>query len=305
MDAVVVGGGLAGISAALELADLGHQVTLVERSRTLGGLCRSVPDPVAGRVDTGQHVFLGCCTALEELLRRLQAPPAVRQERLELVVVTRSGRWRRLRSAPLPGALHLLPVLLGWPGLPSRSLPAAARASGALRAMSDSAGLLDSVPARSWLESLGQDPALIEGLWEPFLVSACNVSLEHCSAELAAFVIRQGLLAGPGAAALRIPATDLTAWLDPPARRELERSAVRLELDWRATELAPDARGRHRLREASGREITADWVVLASAAGAARRLLGDRADPGLRAAAELPASPIVNIHLFTDRPFLP
>ncbi|MGH7612192.1 MAG: FAD-dependent oxidoreductase, partial [Candidatus Dormibacteria bacterium] len=42
-----------------------------------------------------------------------------------------------------------------------------------------------------------------------------------------------------------------------------------------------------------------------SAAGAARRLLGDRADPGLRAAAELPASPIVNIHLFTDRPFLP
>lgn len=301
----MVGGGLAGISAALELADRGHEVTLVERSRNLGGLCRSVPDQVAGRVDTGQHVFLGCCTALEDLLRRIQAPPAARQERLELVVVARSGRWRRLRSAPLPGALHLLPVLLGWPGLPSRSLPAAARVTGALRSAGNHPTLLDSTPARSWLESLGQDPDLIEAVWEPFLVSACNVRLENCSAALAAFVIGQGMLAGPAAAAMRIPATDLTAWLDPPARRELERVGVRVELGWRATGLVQGRSGRHRLQGAAGQELGAEWVVLATPARAAERLLGDRTPPQLRAAANLPASPIVNIHLFTDRPFLP
>jgi len=83
----VIGGGLAGISCALQLADRGHSVTLLERAPHLGGLCRSVEDPIVGRVDTGQHVYLGCCTELERLLARIGARPALRQRRLALTVV--------------------------------------------------------------------------------------------------------------------------------------------------------------------------------------------------------------------------
>ncbi|MGH7641436.1 MAG: hydroxysqualene dehydroxylase HpnE [Candidatus Dormibacteria bacterium] len=309
MQALVVGGGLAGINAALELSDLGAQVTLVERAQVLGGLCRSVPDPVAGRVDTGQHVYLGRCIELERFLDRIGVQPAWRQRRLELVVVNPgTGITRRLRAAALPAPGHLLPVLWRWPGLPARQLVRTAAVARALRSLSaDDQGLLDMVPARSWLYSLGQDDVAIRQLWDPFLISACNVGLDRCSAGLAAYVIREGLLGTGDAGALRIPATDLTAWLDPPSRLRLAAANVEVKLRWRAAELLPGKSRQHLLRSGEGQELEADLIVLAGSAVAAQRLLASRGvtDAALDAAATLPNSPIVNLHLFTDRPFLP
>ncbi|MGC2191718.1 MAG: hydroxysqualene dehydroxylase HpnE [Candidatus Dormiibacterota bacterium] len=309
MEALVVGGGLAGISAALELVDQGAQVTLVERAPVLGGLCRSVPDPVAGRVDTGQHVYLGCCFELERFLGRIGVEPAWRQQRLELVVAnSRTGVTRRLQAAPLPAPAHLLPVLLRWPGLPTRQLVRTAAVASALRSLTAlDQGLLDTVPARSWLHSLGQDNLAIRQLWDPFLISACNVSLDRCSASLAAYVIREGLLGSGDAGALRIPSTDLTAWLDHPCQLRLAAAGAEVKLRWRVAELLPGRVRRHLLRNAEGEELEADVVVLAGPAQAAKRLLAGRgvSDPTVDAAAALPTSPIVNLHLFTDRPFLP
>jgi hypothetical protein len=172
---------------------------------------------------------------------------------------------------------------------------------------SEEQGLLDGVPARSWLYSLGQDDRAITQVWEPFLVSACNVSLERCSAGLAAYVIREGLLGGGEAGALRVPATDLTEWLDEPSQRRLAEGTVRVKLRWRAAELLPVGPRSHLVRSAAGEELEAEWVVLATAAAASARLLKSRgvADAQVDAAAALPSSPIVNLHLFTDRPFLP
>ena len=309
VDALVVGGGLAGVAAALELADQGARVTLVERAPVLGGLCRSVPDPIAGRVDTGQHVYLGCCVQLEAFLRRLEIEPGLRQKRLELVVANpRTGVTRELRAAALPAPGHLLPVLLRWPGLPTRQLVRTLAVARALRSLPPGErSLLDPVPARSWLQSLGQDDLAMTQLWEPFLISACNVALERCSAALAAYVIQEGLLAGAEAGALRLPAADLTGWLDPPCRRGLGRSGVELRLHWRAAALAQGGSRVHLVRSAEGEELETDLVVLATAAGATRRLLATRgtSEPKVDAAANLPSSPIVNLHLFTDRPFLP
>ena len=70
---VVVGGGLAGITAALRLADRGRQVTLLEAKPRLGGLTASFRrDDLA--VDTGQHVFMRCCTAYRALLTGCRSP---------------------------------------------------------------------------------------------------------------------------------------------------------------------------------------------------------------------------------------
>jgi uncharacterized protein with NAD-binding domain and iron-sulfur cluster len=162
MRTVVVGGGLAGISCALGLADRGHQVSLVERAPQLGGLCRSVDDPVAGRVDTGQHVYLGSCTALEGFLERIGARPQLRQRRLGLVVVDPvSGRSRQLVAAPLPAPLHLLPVLLGWPGLTAAGQAQAAR--GGAGGGHPGAGRRDPGPAPSMLASRSWCPPATSG----------------------------------------------------------------------------------------------------------------------------------------------
>ena len=305
MRAVVVGGGLAGIAAALDLAAGGVRVTLLERSGQLGGLCRSVPDPVAGRVDTGQHVYLGCCTELESLLGRLGVQPALRQDRLELTVVDPGHPSpRRLSAAPLPAPFHLLPVLGGWPNLPRGSTLHIARVAAALR---DGPSGLDALPALGWLRGLGQPEQLISQLWEPFLVAACNAPLDRCSAELAAFVVREGLLSSARAGALRVPGTDLTRWLDLPARRALEGAGVELRLDSRVLSISGGSGSQLRVAHSSGDDEAFDLAVLAVPARSAHRLLlaGGRSSRALEEAAGLPDSPIVNVHLFTDRPFLP
>lgn len=302
MRAAVVGGGLAGIRAALGLADRGCEVTLLERAPVLGGLCRSVPDPVAGRVDTGQHVYLGCCSELEALLNRLRLRPALEQRRLELTIVDQGrGRARRLRAWPVPAPGHLLPLLARWPGLPGGALAQAARVAADLRrGQAD----LDLVPALGWLRALGQSEEMISGLWEPFLVAACNVGLERCSAAVAAFVIRQGLLASASAGALRVPGTDLTRWLDPPSTAAMGEAGVEVHKGLRVSVISRSGSG-FLLRGGGGEEFAAELVVLAVAAPAALRLLEPLGGAEPAPAAALPTSPIVNVHLFTDRPFLP
>ena len=134
--AVVVGGGLAGITAALRLAEADHAVTLLETRPRLGGLAFSFRrgDLV---VDNGQHVFLRCCTAYRGLIDRLGAGRLVDvQPRLDVPVlsVTADGRrtFGRLRRAGLPVPLHLAASLGGYPHLARCGYPPrlAARCSG-------------------------------------------------------------------------------------------------------------------------------------------------------------------------------
>ncbi|MEV8061612.1 FAD-dependent oxidoreductase, partial [Streptomyces antimycoticus] len=123
--ALVIGGGLAGTAAALELADAGLRVTLVEGRPRLGGLAfsfhRSSP---AGEltVDNGQHVHLRCCTAYQWFLDRVGAARlAPLQGRLDIPVLDAQGRsgrrLGRLRRTALPVPLHLSKSLATYPHL--------------------------------------------------------------------------------------------------------------------------------------------------------------------------------------------
>jgi phytoene dehydrogenase-like protein len=112
MKAVVVGGGLAGITAAIALAQAGNEVTLLEAKPRLGGATMSFTrDGLA--IDTGQHVFLRCCTAYRGLLDRLgMAAHAPLQPRFDITVVA-PGKRARMRRRRAPAPFHMLPALLG------------------------------------------------------------------------------------------------------------------------------------------------------------------------------------------------
>jgi protoporphyrinogen oxidase len=104
---VVVGGGLAGITAAIALREAGVGVTLLESRPWLGGATCSFSR--RGLViDNGQHVFLRCCTSYRELLARLGVTGSVSiQDRFDITVLSPGGRRARLRRTALPGPLHL------------------------------------------------------------------------------------------------------------------------------------------------------------------------------------------------------
>ncbi len=103
----VIGGGLAGIAAALDCAQAGAQVTLLEVRPRLGGAAYSF-EREGLRIDNGQHVFLRCCSAYRSLLRRIGGEHGVFvQRRLEIPVFSPGRPMTVLRRSGLPAPLHL------------------------------------------------------------------------------------------------------------------------------------------------------------------------------------------------------
>src|SRR5947208_754756 len=115
MRAVVVGGGLAGLSAALELVDAGHEVTLLEARPTLGGAVQTLPeregDPEPPP-DNGQHIALGCFSEYLRFLDRVGEGGSYLRTRLGLPVLDEDGRAATIEPS--------LPALLRYRHLSAR-----------------------------------------------------------------------------------------------------------------------------------------------------------------------------------------
>ncbi len=191
MHVVVAGAGLAGLTAAIDLVDAGIEVTLVERRPFAGGRTFSFRNDAGDELDNGQHVFLGCCTAYRELLRKLgQENQAFLQERLEVRIVDASLGPARLREAPFPAPLHLLPTFLGFPYLSPGEKLAAIAALLYIRVRE----LPPGQTFETWLAQHGQSANAIQRLWNLIVIPTCNAPASRVSAAVGGFVFREGLL---------------------------------------------------------------------------------------------------------------
>ncbi|NLU68861.1 hydroxysqualene dehydroxylase HpnE [Streptomyces sp. HNM0574] len=311
--AVVVGGGLAGTTAALQLADAGLETTLVETRPRLGGLAFSFPrsSPVGDlTVDNGQHVHLRCCTAYTWFLERVGGEAlAPVQRRLDVPVLDAAParhRLGRLRRNGLPVPLHLAAGLGRYPHLSPAERAAAARAAFALGRLDPADPALDGIDFATWLRRHGQSDRAVEALWDLVGTATLNARAPHASAGLAAKVFKTGLLSAPGAADIGVSRVPLGDLHDVLARAALERAGVRTRLRSRTRALGRTPDGGWRVTVEHGRgaapeELEAGTVVLAVPQDEAAGLLpeGALSDPGrLR---ELGAAPILNLHVIYDR----
>src|SRR5271155_5506153 len=103
---IVIGGGLAGLSSAVALAESGFRVRLLERRPFLGGRAASYSLPGGEHVDNCQHVTLGCCTNLDDFYRRAGVAGKIAAYDT-LVFVGRDGSRGTMHAAALPAPLHL------------------------------------------------------------------------------------------------------------------------------------------------------------------------------------------------------
>ncbi|WP_234104263.1 FAD-dependent oxidoreductase, partial [Streptomyces venezuelae] len=168
--AVVVGGGLAGITAALQLAEAGVGVTLLEGRPRLGGLAFSFRRGDL-TVDNGQHVYLRCCTAYRWFLDRVDgARLAPLQDRLDVPVLDvghpRGPRLGRIRRDNLPVPLHLARSLATYPHLSLAERASVGRAALALKKLDPADPALDGIDFATWLGRHGQSPRTVEALWD-------------------------------------------------------------------------------------------------------------------------------------------
>ncbi|HEU4449530.1 MAG TPA: hydroxysqualene dehydroxylase HpnE [Gaiellaceae bacterium] len=286
MRAVVAGGGLAGLAAALELREAGHEVTLLEARPTLGGAVQTLParegdpDPPP---DNGQHIALGCCTEYLEFLRRVGESGAVRREPLSLPVIDERGRVARIGPGPL--------ALLRYRHVTLADRLAIARAARRLRSLVPEEH--DGETFGALLRRLGQSQTAIDRFWDVFVRPALNLRSDEVSAAPALFTVQTALLGDRSASDLLLPVAPLGAMHGEAAGRELAGRGADVRTGARVTGLAEGG-----VVLAGGERLEADLVVLALPPAESARLLDEPAP-------DLGDSPIVSLHLLVDRPILP
>jgi squalene-associated FAD-dependent desaturase len=296
---VVVGGGLAGITAALDCAAAGAQVTLVEVRRRLGGAAYSF-ERDGMRLDNGQHVFLRCCTAYRALLEQLGSSRHVEvQPRLEIPVLSPGAEPVVLRRGTLPAPFHLAGALARYPHLGPAQRISAALAARALGLLDPSSAELDQRTFGSWLSEHGQDRRAVEALWDLVALPTLNVGAADASLALAAFVFRTGLLASADAGDIGFHVGTLSEAIGEPAERALLDAGVAFRLGWRAEALRRLDGG---FEVQSGEDgLSAEAVIVALPHARAARLIEPLLAQTSRALDQLASSPIVNLHVVFDR----
>lgn len=306
---VVVGGGLAGTTAALALADAGLRVTVLEGRPRLGGLAFSFrrPSPVGElTVDNGQHVYLRCCSAYRWFLDRVDGSRlAPLQGRLDVPVLDADGRpgrrLGRLRRAALPVPLHLAASLATYPHLSLAERAQVGRAALALGRLDPTDPALDGVDFGDWLRRHGQSPRAVEALWDLVGVATLNATARDASLGLAAMVFKTGLLSRPGAADIGWARTPLGELHDTLARAALDKAGVVCELRTKVTAVTRTAEGRWSVCTAGGAPLEADAVVLAVPPREAHALLPEGALDAPDRLLRIGTAPILNIHVVYDR----
>ena len=266
-----MGGGLAGLAAALELADAGADVTVYEARPTLGGKVQTLParegDPEPPP-DNGQHIALGCFEEYLAFLDRIGSAGGVRRASLSLPVVDEGGRVAtigyglgpllRYRHVPVRERLRVLALLVRVGRLEGRG-----RTFGQL------------------LRDEGHDDRLIERFWDVFIRPALNLRSDEVDAEAALFTVRTALRSGRAASDLVLPVAPLGELHGEAAGRALEDAGADVRTGVRVEALD---------------ELAADAIVVALPPEEASRLLGEdwSYEP----------SPIVSAHLLFDRRIL-
>ncbi len=261
----IIGGGWAGLAAAVELCTAGSQVTVFEAARQLGGRARGV-ETHGQTLDNGQHILVG---AYRETLRLMQAVGAEGERLLRRIPLELAypGAGFRMKLPRLPAPLHLAFGLLKASGCSVREKYSAACFISSLQ--TNGYRLAEDCTVAELLERHGQHGALRRYLWQPLCLAALNTAPEKASAQLFANTLRDSLGGTRSATDLLLPASDLGRLFPQPAAEFIKARGGEIELSTRIETIDPN-------HEINGQKF--EHVILAVAPQHAARLLARYAE---------------------------
>ncbi|MBB5216874.1 hydroxysqualene dehydroxylase HpnE [Parapusillimonas granuli] len=217
MRLAVVGGGWAGLAAAVRLRRAGHGVVVYESSATPGGRARRVPWRPGVDIDNGQHILLGAYAATLGLMRDLGLDAGAAFHRMPLAIESADGGFR-LKTPGIAAPFHLLAGILSGRGMRATERLSLMRAVAALRLRGWR--MPPGATVGDWLLATRQSPHMVERLWRPLCVAALNTPPDQACAGLFARVLRDSLGGRREATDMLLPRVDLSAlWPDQAVRR--------------------------------------------------------------------------------------
>ncbi|MGB7547574.1 MAG: hydroxysqualene dehydroxylase HpnE [Terracidiphilus sp.] len=299
----VVGGGIAGMSAACALAEAGFRVQLVERRGYLGGRASSYPHPGVNEViDNCQHALIGAYTNLIGFYRRIGVEDKIHWSS-NITMLEPGGRRSVLGPSPLPAPMHGLPRLLSAHAFSLADKLSLARAFTAIlfgKAGNPSESLAD------WLRRQGQSKGAMDRFWRLVIASALNSDLDQIGVNYASMVIRGLFMESAEAGAMGASTVPLSALYAGIPEFLTQRGGSLLlnanveSVSWR------ESTRQWSLGTGAG-EVTADYVIFALPFEAMQKLLpkmpeAEGADALAVQIARHTHWPICSVHLWFDRP---
>jgi len=302
---IIVGGGLAGLAAAVALAARGVRLTILESRPRLGGRAGSFLDRETGEtIDNCQHVAMGCCTNFRHFCETVGIDAFFRRQQA-LFFVGPNGTIDRFAASRWPAPFHLLSAFRSLSYLSSSDRRSLARGIRALA--KHKPGANDQESFADWLARHAQPENVIGRFWHVLLVSALSESLDRIDVSSAWQVVVDGFLTNRHGWEVDIPSVPLddlygeriTDWLT--ARNveiRLQAGVQRLiETDGEITAVE--------LRD--GAQLPASQVILAVPHHRVASLLPESLcdEQSIRDVARFESAPISSVHLWFDRPITP
>ena len=288
----VIGGGWAGLAAAVRATALGHRVTVFEMAGQLGGRSRGV-DIGGLALDNGQHILIGAYAATLALMHTVGVDAGQALLRTPLRLTTPDGAGLHLHDgAPIVAFAGAVLRQRGWSTTERLALLAAAGGWALRRFRCDPMLTVAALTARL-------PRPVREELIDPLCVAALNTPADEASASVFLRVLRDALFSGPGSADLLLPRQSLSDLLPAPAQRWLAAAGAELRLQQRVDSL----RAQGDVWQVDGRAF--DRVVLAASPNEAARLVADIAPAWSAATSRLRFEPIVTVYLRSENARLP
>ncbi|HTW79918.1 MAG TPA: hydroxysqualene dehydroxylase HpnE [Terracidiphilus sp.] len=298
----VIGGGVAGMSAACALAGAGLRVHLIERRGYLGGRASSYLHPGVNEViDNCQHVLFGCCTNLIAFYQRINVLDQIHWTS-DMTMIEPGGKRSVLGPSLLPAPLHGFPKLLTAHAFTFADKLSLARAFNAL---------LRPVPADSsetlsgWLVRHRQSSGAVERFWRLVIASALNADLDAIGVPYAAKVIRELFMNSPEAGRMGMSTVPLSQ-LYTGAEAFLKNKRAQLHLNTNVESAGWDEEISEWTIATRSGEIVSDYLILALPFEATAKLIPNL--PPVEEADALAAQteqhqhwPISSVHLWFDR----
>lgn len=300
-DTLIIGGGLAGIAAAIRLAETGQKVTLVETRMRLGGRATSFDDPATDDLlDNCQHVLLRCCTNLIDLYKRLGMAGQIEWHK-RFFFCNNQGHIDEMVSDDLPAPTHLTSSMMGFTGMTWAEKYAISK--GMLAVMNLGVQGRKQWHHRSfadWLKEHKQPAGAIQKFWACVTISALNEQPQNMAADYALQVFQEAFCANSEAYHMGLPKVPLVKLYDA-AQDAIEKSGGCVQLRTSAQSLLFEDGKVTGLKTGDGDILTADNYIstvpfdrLAKLCDAATV----KADKRLQSLGQFGVSPIVGIHIW-------